>query len=141
MPASCEPTITTAMTHIHAWWQERQQEDWDGQVLAVLDAISLDTIAARHGLSRSSLVAMAESDPSACCEMIQMMRLLDIDPEEAAGEAAFEEMAANCAHCPDKGRCRAHLAEKTALPPLDEFCENAAALNAMRATPHLVNHA
>ena len=138
MPVSSEPTAMTVMPAIHAWWQARHQEDWSADILAVLDIVSLDAIAAGHGLSRATLVDLAESDPSACGEMIRMMRALNIDPAEAAGEAEFADMAGNCAGCANKRRCREHLADGTAAGHLNDFCENAAALNAMRATPHLM---
>lgn len=132
---------TAALPQIHDWWNARCQEDWNPEILAMLDTVSLDAIACRHGLSRASLVDIAESDPSACREMIRMMRALNIDPAEAAGEPDFVEMAENCAGCPHKGRCREHLDEGHALVALDTLCANAGALNAMRAMPHLLDHA
>lgn len=139
MTVSTELPACDIMPHVHAWWQARCQEDWSAEVLAVLDAVSLDEIATRHGLSRASLLEIAESDPSACGEMIRMMRLLNIDPAEAIGEACFAEMAERCAGCPNKGRCREHLATGGATEPLDSFCANAENLHAMRATPHLLD--
>ena len=141
MTASSDPISMPVMPHIHSWWQARCQESWNADVLAALDTVSLDTIATKHGLTRAALIEIAESDPSACSEMIRMMRALNIDPMEAAGEPEFERMAANCARCPNKGRCREHLAAGTAARRLDEFCENVDALNAMRASPHLMDRA
>ncbi|MCX8998947.1 DUF6455 family protein [Rhizobiaceae bacterium BDR2-2] len=134
-----QPSACAIMPHIHEWWSDRCQESWDAEVLAILDIVSLDAIAGRHGLSRAGLIEIAERDPSSCSEMIRMMHALNIDPVEAADEPEFAEMARNCAGCPDKGRCRKHLAAGTAAAHLDAFCVNADALNAMRATPHLLD--
>lgn len=139
MPVSCHPSASAVMPHVRDWWDARRQESWSADVLAVLDNVSLDAISRRHGVSRASLIAIAESDPSACGEMIRMMRALNIDPTEAAGEPEFAGMTERCAGCPDKRRCRNHLAEGSAAAHFHEFCANAHELNAMRATPHLLD--
>lgn len=138
MPVCPDPSISAVMSHVREWWVARCQESWDSEILAVLDICSLDAIARQHGISRASLVAMAESDPSACREMIHMMHALNVDPVEAAAEPEFANMAERCAGCPNKGQCRNHLADGSAAAHLDEFCANAGELNAMRATPHLL---
>lgn len=139
MPVCPDPSANAIMPHVREWWTARYQESWDAEILAVLDICSLDAIAGRHGLSRASLVAIAERDPSACSEMIRMMRALNIDPVEAAAEPQFAEMAERCAGCPSKGQCRNHLADGSAAAHLDDFCANAQQLNTMRATPHLLD--
>ena len=141
MPDYPEPSASAIMPHVREWWTARCQESWGAEILAVLDICSLDAIARRHGISRASLVAMAESDPSACSEMIRMMHALNIDPVEAAAEPEFAEMAERCAGCPNKGQCRNHLTDGSAAAHLDEFCANSQELNAMRATPHLLDRA
>lgn len=138
MNISLAPAARSVMPHVMEWWAARRQESWTSEILAVLDIVSLDTIAGKHGISRASLVAIAEQDPSACSEMIRMMRALNIDPMEAAGEPEFPEMAGRCAGCRNKHQCHDHLREGTASAHLDEFCANATELNAMRATPHLL---
>lgn len=140
MIVSPEPSASAVLPRIREWWGARGQESWSADILAVLDIVSLDEIAGRHGVSRAGLIEIAEGDPSSCREMIRMMRALNIDPVEAAAEPEFAEMAGKCAGCPDKGRCRSHLADGSAARHFNDFCANADALNAMRATPHLLDH-
>lgn len=114
---------------------------WDtveeAKTLASLDNETIEMLARDNALSKDELVSLIRRGPHAADEMLALMRVLNIDTEEAKliGPLEFREMHITCSRCGEKARCRRELAEGTAAAAFAGYCGNADHLDEMRARP------
>lgn len=119
-----------------AWSAAAQSEE-----IAMLDEETIRQIAKDCAIAPDDLLQLAKAGPHASDEMIEMMRLLNIDPGDVAAlhPALYREMQLTCTKCGSKGRCRHDLRANVADDRFPGYCGNAANLNAMRADPELLH--
>ncbi|MFB9951083.1 DUF6455 family protein [Rhizobium puerariae] len=138
-----DPIATThesLAARVARWCSTTWEAVEEARSLASLDDETVKIIAHDNALSRDDLVSLIRRGPHAADEMGALMRLLNIDPEEAklASPAQFREMHMTCSRCTEKARCRRELADGTAATDFVGYCGNADQLNEMRARPELL---
>ncbi|CDZ27658.1 DUF6455 family protein [Neorhizobium galegae] len=112
----------------------------EAKLLASLDDETVKLLAQDNALSAQELRELIAKGPHAADEMLALMKLLNIDPEEARLEepAEFRDMNITCAHCGEKTRCRRELADGSAASDFASYCGNADVLDDMRNRPELL---
>ncbi|EUB94961.1 hypothetical protein PMI07_002739 [Rhizobium sp. CF080] len=112
----------------------------EAKLLASLDDETVKLLAQDNALSEQELRDFIAKGPHAADEMLALMKLLNIDPEEASLEepAEFREMHVTCTHCGEKTRCRRELADGSAAADFANYCGNAEMLDDMRSRPELL---
>lgn len=127
-------------SRIARWCSSAWDTVEEAKVLASLDNEMIEVLARDNALSKDEFVSLIRRGPHAADEMLTLMRVLNIDPEEVRllEPLEFREMHINCSNCGEKGRCRRELADGTAAIDFASFCGNADHLNEMRARPELL---
>jgi hypothetical protein len=134
------PTPENLTDRLKRWCSATWEAINEAKLLASLDDETVKLLAQDNALSEQELRDLIAKGPHAADEMLALMKLLHIDPEEARMEepAEFREMHVTCAHCGEKTRCRRELADGSAAADFANYCGNAELLDDMRSRPELL---
>ncbi|KQW30903.1 hypothetical protein ASE36_00970 [Rhizobium sp. Root274] len=132
--------VRHTMQQILSWFAQGFEASTEADVLANLDQAQIEALAEDCGLSPHQLVALVKAGPHAADEMPQVMRALNIDPDEVDYQMRklFRDMQIACSNCQSKDQCRHDLQAGTIGKTFVDYCNNAESLNALRASPDLL---
>lgn len=129
----------TIITRLKSWWRQRLETIAEMDQIRALDSRQIADVAQDCGVSAARLVAIVRAGRHGADEMIDMMRVLDIDPVavEEADRLLFRDMQATCATCTSKKQCKYDIEDGRAERDHAEYCGNADLLDALRVTPDM----
>jgi hypothetical protein len=135
-----DPTPENLTGRLKRWCSATWAAVNEAKLLASLDDETVKLLAQDNALSEQELRELIAKGPHAADEMLALMKLLNIDPEEARLEepAEFREMHITCVHCGEKTRCRRELIDGSAAVDFASYCGNAELLDDMRSRPELL---
>ncbi|UIY30592.1 hypothetical protein LZK73_08715 [Neorhizobium galegae] len=99
-----DPTPENLTGRLKRWCSATWAAINEAKLLASLDDETVKLLAQDNALSEQELRELIAKGPHAADEMLALMKLLNIDPEEARLEepAEFREMHVTCVHCGEK---------------------------------------
>lgn len=120
---------------IGAWWRDYLARSQMVAELAQFSPAEMDRMAHDVGVSTADLYDLAQHAPGSADEMPRMMVALDLDPAAVARAEpeSYRDMQRLCSLCEAKGRCDHDLAAGTAEVNYQQYCLNAATLQALKA--------
>lgn len=141
MGVAAETTNVTVLSRLLGWLSRAYEGACEADVIAALDDDTIRRISGEWGMQPDQLLELAKAGPRAADEMPQMMKALGIDPMEVENRfrAMFHQMQVNCSHCGHKGECKRDLATDAAAKEFNSYCNNAAELSVLRATPQVLS--
>jgi len=130
----------TLASRLLQWCARAFEGTSEGDVIGRLDDEALREIARDCCVTPGQLLQLAKAGPGASDDVIALMKVLDIDPDEAARAHGlqFRDMQITCSTCTSKDRCRRDLARGAAEHEHVRYCGNAAHLGGMRAEAKLL---
>lgn len=140
MTLSLADPVRHTMQQILSWFAQGFEASTEADVLANLDQTQIEALAEDCGLSPHQLLALVKAGPHAADEMPEVMRALNIDPNEVDYQMRklFRDMQIACSGCQSKQQCRNDLQRGTIDRTFVEYCNNADSLNALRAKPEVL---
>jgi Family of unknown function (DUF6455) len=140
MTMSIAEPVRHTMQQILSWFAQGFEASTEADVLANLDQTQIEALAEDCGLTPHQLVALVKAGPHAADEMPDVMRALNIDPDEVDHKMRklFRNMQIACSSCQSKEQCRRDLQRGTIDKTFVDYCNNADSLNALRANPEVL---
>ena len=140
MSLSLADPLRHTMQQILSWFAQSFDASTEADVLASLDQTEIEALAEDCGLSSHQLLALVKAGPHAADEMPQVMRALNIDPDEVdfTMRKLFRDMQIACSGCQSKDQCRRDLTQKKIDKTFLSYRNNADSLNALRANPDVL---
>jgi hypothetical protein len=132
--------VRHTMQQILSWFAQGFEASTETDILANLDQAQIEALAEDCGLSSHQLLALVKAGPHAADEMPEVMRALNIDPNEVDYQMRklFRDMQIACSSCQSKEQCRRDLQRGTIDETFIDYCNNADSLNALRARPEVL---
>jgi hypothetical protein len=132
--------VRHTMQQILSWFAQGFEASTETDILANLDQAQIEALAEDCGLSSHQLLALVKAGPHAADEMPEVMRALNIDPNEVDYQMRklFRDMQIACSSCQSKEQCRRDLQRGRIDETFIDYCNNADSLNALRARPEVL---